>query len=421
MMVLHLSTYHFQGGAARAAHRLHRGLLRQGHESLMFVAVKGSEDPAVTAYEPARDLCSRLRRSLRRKQITRSLDRYLLSRPDGYELFSDYRSEYGSDLPYQLPDCDVINVHWIAGLVDYGTFFDRVSAQIPIVWTLHDMNPFTGGCHYDLGCGRYSEGCGVCPQLGSIDPGDLSHRIWKHKQRIFERIEPSRLHIVSPSHWLAGESSHSALMGKYPVSIIPHGLEIDDFARRDRSVARDTLKVPEDAKVVLFAANEVGVRRKGFDLLAQALSRLESISRLLLVSLGEGRPALNTQVPHLHLGYIDNDRFLSLVYSAADVLIIPSTQEAFGQTALEAMACGIPIVGFAVGGIPDIVRPGITGLLAPLEDVRALAAAIEELVNNDAKREEMSSNCRRIAIQEYALEVQANRYVELYEKMLVQS
>jgi glycosyltransferase involved in cell wall biosynthesis len=210
-------------------------------------------------------------------------------------------------------------------------------------------------------------------------------------------------------------------MGKYPVSIIPHGLEIDDFARRDRSVARDTLKVPEDAKVVLFAANEVGVRRKGFDLLAQALSRLESISRLLLVSLGEGRPALNTQVPHLHLGYIDNDRFLSLVYSAADVLIIPSTQEAFGQTALEAMACGIPIVGFAVGGIPDIVRPGITGLLAPLEDVRALAAAIEELVNNDAKREEMSSNCRRIAIQEYALEVQANRYVELYEKMLVQS
>src|SRR5262249_21613664 len=133
---------------------------------------------------------------------------------------------------------------------------------------------------------------------------------------------------------------------------------------------------------------------------------------------GRDAPAVEAQIPHLPLGYLGNERMRSLVYSAADVFVMPSVQEAFGQTALEAIACGIPVVGFTVGGIPDIVRPGVTGLLVPTLDVGALRAAIRALLQDPARRVEMAANCRRIAVGEYALEVQARRYIELYEMIL---
>jgi glycosyltransferase involved in cell wall biosynthesis len=139
---------------------------------------------------------------------------------------------------------------------------------------------------------------------------------------------------------------------------------------------------------------------------------------LLLVSVGSGQPPVRVDVPHLHLGQIGLERLLSLVYSAADVLVIPSLQEAFGLTALEATACGTPVIGFAVGGIVDTVRPGITGLLVPPRDVTALRDAIRDLLQDPARRGEMAVNCRRIAVEQYALEIQAQRYIEFYRTIL---
>lgn len=421
MKVVHLSTHDISGGAARAAYRLHSGLRRLGHDSYMVVAHRRGDDCTVKRFNPPMDLPSRLRRRLRRERITRGFARYRDSRPAGYELFSDDRSQYGAAVVSQLPPCDVINLHWIAGFMNYDSFFAQVPQDIPIVWTLHDINPFTGGCHYDHGCGKYTDRCGACPQLGSRDTGDLSEEIWQRKREAFEQIEPARLRIVTPSRWLASEAERSTLFGRFPVSAIPYGLDTDVFSPRDRCLARDALEVPEEAGVVLFAAASVGNRRKGFALLAQALTSLNDLSNLFLISLGRGRPIVDSKIPHLHLGHIENDRLLSLVYSAADVFVIPSLQEAFGQTALEAMACGTPAVGFAIGGIPDMVRPGITGLLAPPEDVAALGVAIVELLRDAGRRVEMSDNCRRIAVKEYSLEAQAQRYVELYEKVLAQN
>lgn len=418
MRILHISTSDNVGGAARAACRLHSGLRRIGYDSFMFVAHRYNDDPAVTAFELPMDFPSRLGRLIRREWITRSFARYRTYRPAGCELFSDSRSQYGADLMDQLPPCDVINLHWIAGFVDYQAYFSRVPQHTPVVWTLHDMNAFTGGCHYDDGCGRYTHKCGACPQLGSTDTADLSRQLWQRKRAIFEEIKPNRLHIVTPSHWLAKEAERSSLFGRFPISVIPNSLDTDVFSRRDRCMARAAFEVPRDARAILFAADSTGNRRKGFALLGQALADLGDLTDLYLISLGSGNPAIGAQIPHLHLGHIGNDRLLSLVYSAADLFVIPSLQDNLPNTVLESLACGTPVVGFAVGGIPDMVRPGVTGLLAPSQDVSALRAAIADLLQDPAERAEMSVNCRCIAVQEYSQQMQAQRYVELYERML---
>jgi glycosyltransferase involved in cell wall biosynthesis len=418
MRVVHLSTNDIRGGAARAAYRLHRGLCRQGIESLMFVGQKESDDPTVSSFVPSMHLKSRFCRVLRRFRLDVDFSAYRTSRPGSSEFFSDDRSEHGYDLWHQIPHVDLIHLHWVAGFVDYYGFFRRMPRQVSIVWTLHDMNPFTGGCHYDQGCGRFKSGCGTCPQLGSNDPADLSHRIWQRKRKALAHIHPSRLHIVSSSRWLAGAVAASSLLGRFPGLVIPHGLDTADFAPRDRSVARAALEVADDARIVMFAAGRVTEHRKGFELLAQAMSRLPEKSGLFLMSLGRGRPVVDSGLRQIHLGHIENDRLLSLAFSAADVFVIPSTQEAFGQTALESMACGTPVVGFAVGGIPDVIQTGVCGLLVPPGNVEALADAINRLLGNEDVRVEMSANGRQIAVEAYALEVQARRYIDLYEQLV---
>jgi len=384
----------------------------------MLVAEKRTADPTVQLFEPPRDLFSRLRRRLRRERITRSLARYRNSCPAGHELFSDDRTPHGGDLLTQLPVADVINVHVLRLFADYQAFFAAIPQHTPVVRTLHDMNFFTGGCHTNEGCGKYTERCGACPQLGSRQAKDLSHRIWQRKHAALSSTGPDRLHIVTPSRWLANEAKRSSLLQKFPITVIPFGLDMEDFSPRDQVLAREMLGVPRDARVVLFVAEPISRRIKGFALLAQALNGLGDLTSLLLISVGSGQPPVKVQVPHLHLGHIRNSRLRALVYSAADVLVIPSLQENFPLTALEALACGTPIIGFAVGGIPEIVRTGSTGLLVPAWDVAALRDTIRNLLQDPARRAQMSADCRRVATGEYALEEQVRRYLGLYQAAL---
>jgi glycosyltransferase involved in cell wall biosynthesis len=419
LKILHLSTFDRNGGAAHAAHRLHTGLRRLSHDSSMLVADRHTTDPTVKHFIPPMDPFNRLRRRLRHERITRSVVRYRVSRPEGHEPFNDDRTPYGAALLDQLPACDVVNLHWIARFVDYRSFFGVVPQQRPVVWTLHDMNPFSGGCHYDDNCGKFVDRCGACPQLGSSDPADISRRIWQRKRNIFQQIEPGQLHIVAPSRWMAAAVKSSSLLGGWPVAVIPCGLDIDVFAPRDRYWARGVWGVPRDARVILFAADSVDNRRKGFALLNRALADLKHLTNIFLLSVGRGSAALDSSFPHLHLGYIRDDE-LSSVYSAADVLVVPSLQESFGLTVLEALACGTPVVAFAIGGIPDMVRHRVTGMLVSPLDTVALSSAIGELLQDRAKWTEMSANCRRIAVEEYSLGVHAQRYVELYKQVLAQ-
>ena len=416
MRIVHLNTYDIMGGAARAAFRLHCGLVGLGHDSTMLVNHRTSRDPRVVEFVPSMDLPNRWRRWSRRRAIARRAAIYSATRPPGLEPFNGDRTPYGDRVIEQVPQCDVMNVHWIATYIDYEQFFPRASELSHIVWTLHDMNAVTGGCHYDLECKRFAQRCGTCPQLGSRDPEDLAAQTWDRKRALFEQVDPGRFCIVTPSRWLGDVVRRSPILRRFRVETIPYGIDVNDFAPRDRGAARDVLGVPQDADVVLFVADVLDNRRKGFALLVDALSRCAaSVDRLWLLSVGHNPPKLGRDVRGSHLGYIDNDRFLSLAYSAADLFVIPSLQDNLPNTVMEAMACGTPVVGFDVGGIRDMVREGVTGSLIDSGDVEGLHDSIVALLKSPSTRQKMSEQARQIALAEYPLQRQAQRYSDLYE------
>jgi glycosyltransferase involved in cell wall biosynthesis len=422
MRVLHLSTSDAGGGAARAAHRLHTGLRRLGVESSMLVLRRTSGDPTShkVAFHP--DLVTKLRRRRRKGQIERDFAPYKPTLPAGFEWFSDDRSEAGYDLWRDVAargPWDVINLHWVGGLVDHELFFPKLPPGVPLVWRMADMGPLTGGCHYDNGCARFHNMCGACPVLGSRGDDDLSRQSWKRRHAALSHLTSDRMTLVGTSRWIAAESRNSSLLSRFPVKVIPNGLDTDAFAPRDKRFARDTLGVPADARVVLFVAEATDIKRKGFAYLADALERLQGTPNLFLLSVGEREPALPDcpTLPRLHLGRINYDRMLSVAYSAADVFVIPSLQESFGQTVTESMACGTPVVGFDTGGIPDMVRPGLTGALAPIGDSVALAAAIARLLAEPAATAKLGEHCRQVALDEYSLHLQASRYLDLYRTL----
>jgi glycosyltransferase involved in cell wall biosynthesis len=421
MKIIHINTFDCAGGAARAAYRLHAGLRKLGTDSSLYVVYKESHDASVMQYQPPTRLRARISRTVRREVILRSLRRYESSAPLGLENFSDDRSVYASDPWRSLPEHDLIHLHWIAGFVDYIAFFMSLSPGTPVVWTLHDMAPFTGGCHWNQGCSKFRQQCGACPQLGSQARSDWTRRVWERKQESLAGIPSHQLHVVTPSRWLQEERKRSSLFSRFPGSIIPNGLDTDVFAPRDRRAARDVFGLPLDAMVALFLADGVHIPRKGFHVLAEALAGFEPAQKLFLLSLGKGMPPVSNTIPHLHLGPVQNDRILSYAYSAADVFIAPSLEDNLPNTILESFACGTPVVASDVGGIPDAVRPGITGLLAKPRDPASLRSAILDLLSNDQKRHEMSLACRKVAVEEYSLHLQAQRYIALYQEMLGRS
>jgi glycosyltransferase involved in cell wall biosynthesis len=418
LKVVHVSTEEASGGAARAALRLHDGLRRLGADSTLFVEHRATDGATTRRFEPPRDPLSRVRRRLRGDALQRRFAAYRATRKPGTEIFTDARSRHGHDPLAQLPAADVVNLHWIAQFVDYELVLAPLAATQPVVWTLHDMNAFTGGCHYDLGCRRFLDRCGACPQLGSLAPDDLSSDVLAIKRRVYHGIGAGRIHFVTPSRWLADEVRGSMLGTKFPVSVIPYGLDLDAFAPRDQQAARDTLGIPRGAHVVLFLGHYLANERKGFRLLAGALEPLRvRLPDLFLLSVGIGSVP-DVRAPGLHLPHLDHDRLLSLVYSAADVFVIPSRQDNLPNTVLEAMACGTPVVGFAVGGIPDMVRDGETGLLVSPFDVEALGLAIAGVCTDPERRRAMGARCRRVAEEDYRIEQQARRYLDLYRSLL---
>ena len=421
MRILHLSSSDVTGGAARAASRLHFGLRRLGVDSTMLVGRQANFDPSIARFRPPRDVASRVRRTLRRNRIRRDFAQYAPTRPAGCDRFSDDRTEDGGALLRQLPPCDLVNLHWVAGFLDHASVIPALP-PVPLVWRLADMAPLTGGCHYDDGCGKFTASCGACPQLGSRDEHDLSRQVWRRKHAALAALPPGRLTLVGTSNWIAGEARRSGLLGRFPIHVIPNGLDTADFAPRDKRFARETLGLPPDARVVLFAADTVTERRKGLALLLEALTALRGdVANLVLVSVGHGKPPVDPSIRHEHLGSISNDRFLSMIYSAADVFAIPSIQESFGQTVSESLACGTPVVGFATGGMLDMVRPGLTGRLVPVGDVAGLRDAILALLRDAEGLRQMSRHCRAIAVDEYSMATQAAAYLRLYESLVAQS
>jgi glycosyltransferase involved in cell wall biosynthesis len=423
MRIVHLNWYDINGGAARAALRLHESLRLVDAESSMFVALRESHDPDVKQYIPGSGTVARLKRLVRRDLLKWQFARASRERPSGFDEFRDDRTIFSSETAASAPDADIYHLHQITNFVDYRASLVRLAQRAPIVWTLHEMTPFTGGCHYSYGCDGFTRACGCCPQLGSNWAEDLSHSVWKRKHVVYDRIATGRLHLVGPSTWIAAEAQRSSLLKRFPVTVIPNGLDTDVFkpvpeARR----LLDAFGLKASMRIVLFVTDWMGSRRKGFDLLDRALGALPKGPDTALVSLGRGEaPRLRSSLPHVHLGSLSADRMIAAVYSMADLFVMPSLQDNLPNTVMEAMACGVPVVGFKIGGIPDMVRQGENGLLVPHGDVKALADAIHTLLSDDTRRISMGRAGRAIAEREYSCKLQGQRYLDLYRSMLGQS
>ena len=383
----------------------------------MYVNIKVTDDPTVRNYVQRNDFLSSLLRTgrrLKQQYTARQSTHYSCLRRT---YFTDTAAIY-KDACQQIPESDVIQLHWVAEFIDYAELFAWLPRHSPLVWTLHDMANFTGGCCFDLGCGKFIQQCGACPQLSSNRDRDLSRKVWQRKGKYYSSLDKNRVRIVTPSRWLGNEVQRSPLLSRFRTSVIPYGLDTDVFQPRDRDVAREVLGIPRAARVVLFVAAGLNDYRKGFQYLLEALAGVGDQSKVFLVSVGDGHLKDFEQFRYVRCQSIQNDRFLSFIYSASDVFVAPSLADNLPNTVLESIACGTPVIAFSVGGIPEMVRPGITGYLANPADSAGLRSAMVALLSDDDKRLEMSAHCRQVALADYDLQIQARRYLKIYEEML---
>ena len=411
MKILHLTIFDRKGGACIAGYRQHQALVAAGIDSSMWVRQKFTDDPKVFEYRPHSDLPTRLRRVSRRfhLQSTRKS-----SAPIG-EMFDD-RSEHGGNELRQLPPHDLINLQFSQGFVDLSSLYERIDASTPIVVTLHEMSMFTGGCSYAYACRNFEQSCGQCPLLGKSGPDDASARSWQRKQQGYARRSPENLQFVADSHWLADEARKSGLIGRFPIQVIHYGIDTGVFQPHANPAARALLNLPDDGPVIAFAAASVSDERKGVSLLAEAIRTLPQ--KPFLLTWGGSFPKALADLPHLHLGPIDSEHLVSIAYNAADFFVIPSQEEAFGQTCLESMSCGRPVIGFDVGGIPDMILHNETGLLVPKGNVPALAQAIQRLIDDPQHAETMGRKAREMVMAKFTFAHNAEAYRKLYGEML---
>lgn len=412
MKVVHATQSDSRGGAARAAFRVHRALRGEGVNSWMVVDRSDSDDGRVLRPSSASDAL-RSRVAGRLNSQVAGLQASPNPTVHSPAVFSGSAMRR---ITRESPD--VVNLHWVgAGFLtvrQIGRF------DCPVVWRLADMWAYCGAEHYDglLGEARWREGYSRTNRPRDHFGLDVDRWTWWRKRRAWQR----RYHIVAPSRWTADRVAASALLSEWPVRVIPNPLPLEVFRPYPVGEARQQLGLPTDTPLVLFGADG-GARNlsKGFDLLEAAMARVASKAPSVeAVVFGEGRASSQRHPYPVHwMGRIDDDRRLAMLYSASDVMVVPSRQEAFGQVGSEAQACGTPVVAFRNTGLEDVVSHKRTGHLARHLDVEDLARGIQWVLE-EASRERLAAEARRRAVRLWSPGTIAAQYVTAYEDAIEQ-
>jgi glycosyltransferase involved in cell wall biosynthesis len=407
ILQVHEVDYPGTGGGAIVMHRLHLGLRKAGIDSTILCKRKKLRSSESTII-PRGALLTRAESQL--KRITSRLglnDIHCLS------TFKIKKLE-------AYLEADILHLHCI-----HGGFFNYLAlpgltATKTAVFTLHDTWPYTGHCSYSYDCNRWKTGCGHCPYPENYPSirRDNTALEWRLKNWVYGR---SRVIIITLSSIQTANVKQS-MLNRFPIHQIPNGIDTQTYEPLDREECRRVLGIPKAKKVLMFAATALNAVNKGGDLLIKALQLLPHSlkAEVVLLMLGEGGESLQERVgvETVNLGYVNNDRLKALAYSAADLFVLPSRAESLPLVLQESMACGTPMVAFKVGGMIDLIRPGLTGYLANLEDAEDLAKGLIQLLENDTLRAYMSQQCRKIALEEYSLELQIQRHIELYRQLV---
>lgn len=440
MFVSHFNSF-LAGGASTAAQRLHQALLHNGtHSRFQYLegqkftqrtCAKSSETETVpqglheTTWHTS-GLFRRMIDAVRFRIHRQRFKRQTRSAKPGSEIFTSPHGQPSTLWPpidhptssHREAPQHVIQLHWISKFLDYPSFFGSLPLEQPVIWTLHDMNALTGGCHFSGGCERFRAGCGNCPQLNRGSQNDASSRSFQTKRAALKGVN---LHIVAPSRWLLELAKESPLLSDArSFTRIPYGMPTDKLRPIATRSAKAQLGIDADTFVIGFGAMDLGNRRKGAAELLTALEILGAHSNVQCLVFGSGRFA-DTKAnlpPMINVGKVENDSMRRLVYSAADVFMLPSTEDNLPLTGLEAMACGTPVIGFDAGGIPDYVIPGQTGMLARNGDSAELAQRLKTAILNPTALGEMGDRSRRLILDQFESNLEAQRYMRLYRRVL---
>ncbi len=413
-----VNAWETEGGAAQAANRLFKALRTIGVDAEMLVYIRNTEEPFVRTIDEAK--ASPIAKAHIQHQMQDDLAKYGANFQK-VGVFGLDRADKGVALLSSLdPNADIVNLHWVGNLIDWELFFRPGRVTAPVVWTMHDMRPFTGGCHYSGECENYRTGCGYCRFFGADRLEDLS-RIAFARQKAALNGWNGRLHVVTPSHWLAREAASSPIMANLPITVIPNSIDLTLFQARDKAEARARLNLPGNVRILLFIAHMLTDPRKGGEYLLQALPALRDIPDFQLLTVGLAPPVWPEGIRVVNAGNVTDQLVLNHLYAAADLVVLPTLQDNLPNIILEAFASGTPIAGFATGGVPDHVIEGETGFLVPARNGAALTKTLHTALSDMPRLAQMGRTCRAHAEREFGQLVQAERYRALFERLLDQS
>lgn len=413
MKVLHVSTSLMPQSAA---YRIHRALLKQGIDSFNYVLVNGADnvrdERIVSCSSKAKKMLDKICSTVSNRVIN-----FLRN-----ECKTPFSIAYTSSLDKKLIDNispDIINLHWICG--NFVSIEDmEFLSKYKIVWTLHDSWAFTGGCHIPYQCDKYVKGCKKCEQFLPWYGYDIVNNFFCAKKKLYK----SNITIVTPSKWLSKCASQSAIFSNNTIYNIPNPIFTKEYKPICKESARYILNLDANKKYILFGAvNSTSDKNKGFVYVQEALKKLYtekfSIDEIELLVFGGNKPIHNIDFGYkaTYMGYIHDDITLNILYSAADVMLVPSKSENFPNTILEAMSSGTPCVAFGVGGIPDIIEHKDNGYLAKPFDVNDLTDGIKFVLQSISVGSYMSDSARRKIEKFYSDEIIAKKYIKLYDSL----
>lgn len=407
--VLHVICGDLNGGATRGAYWLHRGLLQIGVESRVLINAKAPYDDAFVHSILTNKKANLF--NLYRLGMDQLVSQFYKRRQKRIFTCAFFGFDFSKTKAYH--GADIIHLHWV------GNGFVKIKhlAKInkPLVWTMRDMWPMTGGCHYAIECKKYETGCGRCPQLGSRTRHDLSSLVIRVKQKYI----PKHTRFVGISDWLRDCARDSLLFRNFDVRTIHNNVDSREFQPIDKPTARKILKLPEHEKIILTGARGLTAFYKGFDKFIEALKSVSRDHFLLFFGDLDQSTIIPLGFKFKSLGYLYDTISMRLAYSAADVFVAPSIQEGFGKTLIEAMACGTPVVCFDATGPKDVVTHKVDGYKARPYEAADLASGIEWVLNQTEKeRQSIELKARMKAEQRFDVRKIAEEYRELYGEIL---
>ncbi|CAM3969859.1 glycosyltransferase [Mucilaginibacter galii] len=417
--VVHINTYDGNGGAGRACLRLNNALLAENINSKVIVHYKFGKNPSVltfnsTAIQKAYTAATIVVERLLAKRLLKPMKRT----PFSFTWF-------GRSVIHH-PDvkaADVIHLHWVNhSFLNPAHLAELAKLNKPIVWTFHDSNAFTGGCHVRYTCDHFLRQCGHCPLLKKADADDASHKIWAQKHEAYQQL---KFNIVAPSSWMLSSVLMSSLMQDKPALQVPNTLETDIFKPTDKAQAKKQLGLPEDKFIFLtgFMPSRKDMH-KGTSYLLESLELLKerlgvNAQQVELVVFGNrnAKDVPDFSFKTSFLGTINDDAKLAMCYAAADAFLIPSLEDNLPYTVMESLSCGTPVVAFTTGGIPDMVQHLQNGYLAEYRSAKSFADGMEWAINHE-NATALQQQARQTVMDKFAEPVIAQKHIQLYNQLV---